>query len=277
MGRLTIAILAAALFSSTALAQSKGHACRPGAPCAMSRLTVNGIDTPYQAIARAGRCTAWGAPANNAATAMTFTWLAASSAQGTASSQPAIAGSTRYYIQWASGTVIGNVGGLQGSAHLTPRFNSGIIWSIGIRQDTILTRRDYFGMTGSIIADAAPVVGPAALAQHRALIAFDPAISANYLCCTADGANGSCTAIPDATVEAATEYNLTVDYMAADAVVCSVKKLSTGATWSTRKTTNLPSRVVGTAPATYSEAKVFTQAAAARNVQASWVFTEWGC
>ena len=204
-------------------------------------------------------------PISTAATAFTTYGTTNVTTTGTGSAQPAL--TNRMYLGWATAAALNSIAGITGPFTVT-RPNYGSKLSTRIRTDaTIATRRIWAGLVESApSALTTSTTGAVASAIDFAAIAYDTGGTGNitdWLCCTGDGTNFSCTTTGVA-VAASTEYVITVDWTSASSVVCRVNNTSI------TKNTNVSIGAVNIGP----YVSTITRVAAAQNVFISGLVLE---
>lgn len=185
-------------------------------------------------------------------TALTGVGMPNPTASGTATAQPAL--SDRMFVRYASAVASGSVAGIIGAANLTrPSYRPKL--SALVRTDTTIdSRRIWTGVSEASLAALPASLGTAASTNDFAAIVYDTGVSSNWLCCSGDGTNYSCSDTGIA-VAPSTDYILLVDWSSASQLLCSVNGTSIV------KTTNLSASAINIGP--YSAATTLT--AASRN------------
>ncbi len=184
------------------------------------------------------------APAGTSSTTLACIYAFGPTVSGTATNQPALSGASRDYIQYATAASSGSVGGILGPFTLTrPGFRPKLVtW---VRVDATDNRRIWAGLSESSLQSLAPSISSAATSIDYVGLAYDSAVSSDWLCCSGDGTNHSCS---DTGVSvSATEYALTVDWSASGTLTCRVMPQG-GSITTTNKTSNLSTSAVNLGP-----------------------------
>lgn len=95
--------------------------------------------------------------------------------------------------------------------------------------------------TGVTMYDTAPTLTAAANTTDYVAIAYDDAISSDWLCCSGDGTNHDCDSMGLA-VATSTEYSFAVDYSESGVLRCTVN------TTDTTRSANLSTAALNTGP-----------------------------
>ena len=183
-------------------------------------------------------------PLTTAATAFTAVGMTAPTVTVAGTAQPALSG-TRMYIRFATTAVANNSNGITGPLTETrpgyrPKYTS------LLRTDsTIASRRIWVGLTSAVLT-AVPTntTGSPATAASFVGIAYDTGGTGNvtdWLCCSGDGANYSCTTTGVA-VAIDTDYVMSVDWSTVGTLRCTVNSTSVN------KTTNLATGATNMGP-----------------------------
>jgi hypothetical protein len=199
------------------------------------------------------------------ATSTTFSVIGinASTATGTVTNQPALAGAARPYIQYATTAVSGNAAGLATGVFTLTRPLYRPRLTAQLRTDaTITTQRIHVGLAESTLsALATNTSATTATAIDYVSVAYDTNGTGNttdWLCCSGDGTNHSCITTGVAVV-AGTEYTITTDWTTGGSLVCTVNGTSVS------KGTNLSTAAINLGP----YIGITTNSAAIRNFAVS--------
>lgn len=151
---------------------------------------------------------------------------------------------TRPYVSYNSQVLDDSLVGIAGTVNHTRRKFLPKLTTI-ISTDTALdNRRILVGFNSAITPATQEVVaetsGQLPTTQHFAYLAFEQTINPFWECCSGDGFTYSCSDIRDITVQALTEYRLTIDMSIANRLTCSVQTIPHGPIASTTRVSKLP-------------------------------------
>ena len=163
-------------------------------------------------------------------TAFSVIGINASTATGTITNQPALAGAARAYIQYATTATSGNAAGLATGVFTLTRPLYRPRLTAQLRTDaTITTQRIHVGLADSALnALATNTSAVTAIGIDYISVAYDTNGTGNttqWLCCSGDGTNHSCVTT-GVTVAVSTEYTITADWTTGGSLVCTVNGTS---------------------------------------------------
>lgn len=140
----------------------------------------------------------------------------------------------RNYLNIPTTAVNGNVAGHNSAVAQTRPGWLPIYYARMMTDSSIDTRRVWVGLTEAALGAVAVAAGPTSSTTDFIALGFDTAVNANWMCCSGDGTNYSCSSTGVA-VATSTEYELTLNWRAAGTLTCTVNGTSVS------KTTNLSS------------------------------------
>lgn len=225
-------------------------------------------ETVYQPHFVSTRKFGYAAPITNSQSTLTAVGFSTLTVTGTASSQPALTGATRNFVQWATaatnGTVAGYASGVTGTFNNTRPLYRPRLSVLTHTDSTVTLRRQCYGITESALDALAITQASTASAIDFVAVCFDTAVDSAWQCCSGDGTNESCEDITGSTVAVNTEYVVLVDWTTAGHLVCTVQPVGSPAI-TVDRTTLLSTGAVDMAP----YMSVTTLADAAVNMQIS--------
>ena len=166
----------------------------------------------------------WAQPLTTAATTLTAVGMTAIGATtpAAATAQPALAGASRMYLQWASAGTNNSVAGLNAGPFLETRPAFLPKLTAIVRTDAAVdTRRVWVGLTESALAGLAHSTTLAASAIDFAAVGFTTSVNSSWLCCSGNGTSYSCDAM-GVTVLPLIEHTVKVEYTGPGAIRCEV-------------------------------------------------------